>query len=240
MRAWRLSSLLLLSWCVLFGQLDSNSITIRTSRTLNLQRDQLLLDVGVAAAQTAGLEDILSALPGSGVAATDLTSVSSAIIYIGTGLPPSASMLRWAFSWAVPFGKVGATVEALKTVQKTIMKTGWSLTYGSNGTQASPQSLASQQCSIPDLLVDARAQASMLANAAGLTAGAIVALSDDSGTGRFGFATAPQYALLLVPSVSFRSGDFSSYSSGSFSFGSSPVSNVYCSMVVKFQLLRYQ
>ena len=217
---------------MLFGQLDSNSITIRASRTLDLQRDHLQLYVTVAAAQTAGLEDILSALQGSGVAATDLASVSSFSPnpYSGTGVPPGGPMLQWVFSWPVPFAKLGATLETLKTIEQTIMKAGWSLTYGSNGIGASPQSLASQQCSIPDLLSDARAQAAMLANAAGLTAGAIVALSDDSGAG-FYFA-APQNAGYFVPSLNFRS--------GSFSFGSSPVSNVYCSMMVKFQLLRYQ
>ena len=233
MRAPRLVLLLLLSYAVLFGQLDSNSITIRASRMLTAQPDQVVITATVNAAQTAGLDDVLAALQGSGVTAANLMNVSSGVAYLNINSPvggpvlASRPTLQWMFSWPVPFAKVGATLGSLKTTQQTVAQSGWNLTYNVYDLQASQQSVASQQCSIPDLLADARKQAATLANAAGLTAGAILALSDGTAVrGDAGWYETSYFA--SFPSIRF----------GTFSAYVSPF--VDCSLVVKFQLLRYQ
>ena len=225
MRALRLSSLLLLSCFVLFGELDSNTITIRSSRFVTVPPDQVVFNVTVNAPQTAGLDDVLAALRGSGVTAADLTNISSEREVIEAGAPFVPTLI-WMFSTPAPFAKVGARLGALKTLQQTL-SSGWGLTYNAYGLQTSAESVASQQCSIPDLLADARRQAATLANAAGLTAGAILALSDGTAVrGDAGWYPTSYFA--SFPSIRF----------GTFSAYVSPF--VDCSLVAKFQLLRYQ
>jgi uncharacterized protein YggE len=180
--------LLLACWCSLaFGQLESNSITVSTSNTPTLQPDQAVFSVTVTSPQTTGLDDVLTALQGSGITAANFTGVSTQQIYSvlgssGTSTPPP--MLTWLFSLTSPLTNTKATVASLTTLQQNIMKAnnGLTLSFSIVGTQVSQQLAQSQTCSLSGLIAAATTQAQSLASAAGVYLGAILALSSSTST----------------------------------------------------------
>ncbi len=58
---------LVLSAPLLFGQLDSNSVTVSASQSVNLQPDQVLFGLSLTTSLNATLDDVLAALKGSGI-----------------------------------------------------------------------------------------------------------------------------------------------------------------------------
>jgi hypothetical protein len=162
-----------------FGQLESNSVTVTASQSLNLQPDQVLFGVYVTASINSSLEDVLAALKGSGITIANLSGVGNAPpIGVVTGNYP-APPIQWSFALAVPFAQMKATVTALTSLQQSIMQAnnGFTLSFSVQGTQVSASVLQSQVCSITGLIADATAQAQKLASAAGLNLGSILAMS---------------------------------------------------------------
>lgn len=225
---------------VAYGQLDSNSITINELRTIDLQPDQVIFAVTVQAPASAGLDEILGALHGSGITSSELVSVSPPQISVVTGLP-LPQPVTWTFLMPAGIERMSATVAALTALQQTIGQnnSGLNLRFTVQGTQASAGLQQPDQCPVADLVRDAQMQARKLADAAGLTAGPIIALSDGS------IARPPAVAAgLVIPTAAVRTGDFST-TIGTFTFTSTsqfvqPVAFLYCDVIVKFQLLRYQ
>jgi hypothetical protein len=71
-----------------------------------------------------------------------------------------------------------STIGLLTATQTSLAKDAkYTLSFSVQGTRASQQSQQAQGCPVGDLIADARAQASKLASGAGLTIGAIQALS---------------------------------------------------------------
>jgi hypothetical protein len=176
----------LASGVLLFGQLDSNSVTVTASRSTNLQPDQVLFAVEVGSGLNTSLDDVLAALKGSGITIGNFSGVGSSggifsVLPPGPQLPP---MLQWAFGLAVPFSKMKDTVTALTSLQQSIAQAnnGLMLSFQVQGSSVSAALQQSQTCSIPDLLADARTQAQKLADAAGLTLGSILAMSGSTAT----------------------------------------------------------
>lgn len=162
--------------------MDSNSITVSASNNATLQPDQAVFSVSVTAPLTTGLDDVLTALAGSGITAANLSGVSTQGIYsvlggAGTQIPPP--MLVWTFSLTAPLANTKATVASLTTLQQNIAKAnnGLTLSFSIVGTQVSQQLAQSQTCSLSSLITSATTQAQALAAAAGLQLGAILALS---------------------------------------------------------------
>jgi uncharacterized protein YggE len=215
---------------VLFGQLDSNSITVTASRSVYLQPDQVVFSISVSAPTNATLDDIVAALQGSGITAANLS---------GSSIGPPLTQTLWYFMLPTPLSNIKNTVTSLTMLQQTISQknNGLSLNFGVQGTVVSAQLQQSQQCVIPDLVSDARTQAQKLVVAAGLTLGPILAIAQGpptgDSTGLFAFA---------VPTIAQRTGDF--FSTSSFAtpiIAVSPtVAALTCSITVKFALLRYQ
>ena len=210
------------------GQLDSNSVTVTSSRGTSLQADQAVFAVFVDSGPTASLDDVLAALQGSGITLANFSGVNTTnapILFVPPpNLPPQPPppMLEWAFGFPVPLSKLKDTFATLTTLQQGIAKknNGLSLTFRVQGTQVSPQLLQQQTCSLTDLIADARAQAQKLASAAGLNVGNVLALSS------FTSATVPSS---VVPVIS---------SGGFFSTGPL-VAAPNCSATVKFALTRF-
>ena len=221
MRHSCLTILFLASASLVFGQLDTDTITIQASRSTRLAPDQAFLSVSVNAGPDVSLDQIAAALAGSGIRASNLSSMYS-----------SVGNLRWSLTLAVPFTKLKATIASLAVLQQSIAtnKSGLSLDFGVQGIQVSSDAIQSQTCAAKDLVADAEVQAGKLAAAAGFAVGPIVAISDGSS-----FATAT-----AVPGTfAARIGDFSVsawFNTTAYSFSPPPG----CSLEVKFQLLRYQ
>jgi len=225
---------------LLFGQLDSNSIVITASRTTNLQPDQLLLAVSVNSNLNTGLDEIVGALQGSGTTAANLVSLYAAAAFVLPGAPPPPK-LEWIFSLSVPLEQMKATIATLTNLQQTIARnnTGLSLAFSVQGSRVSPDGQSPDQCQPKDLISDAQAQAQKLAAAAGLTAGPIVAISDESLRISLLSPSVVPYVSQRIPYASQRSGAFSSLL-GPINFGPAISTPFTCAIIVKFQLLRYQ
>lgn len=172
-----------MSASLLFGQLDSNSIKVTASQSLNLQPDQVLFAVYVTTPLTASLDDVLAAVKGAGITSVNFSGVNSsaaAQLCLGTGSQPTPSE-QWAFGLPVPFAQMKATVSALTSLQQSIgqANSGFTLSFSVQNAQVSTSLLQSQACSIPGLISDATAHAQKLASAAGLTLGSILAMSSN-------------------------------------------------------------
>lgn len=175
--------LLVAAGCPLaFGQLDSNSITVTASNNVTLQPDQAVFSVTVTSPLTTGLDDVVTALAGSGITAANFSGVSTQGTFSligGPGTQFPAPLLTWSFSLTAPLANTKATVASLTTLQQNIAKAhnGLALSFNIVGTQVSQQLAQAQTCSYADLVTAATTQAQALATAGGVTLGSILALS---------------------------------------------------------------
>ena len=174
-----------------FGQFNPNTVTITAIRSTTLQPDQAVLGVTVYSNSNTAFSDVLAAVQSVGITAANLTGVFSpvgtVIAVITPGPPPGtpiAPALQWAFSLPVPVSQLNSTLSTLSNLQNTIAQNnnGMQLTFSVVGAQVSPQLLQSQQCSFPDLMSDARAQAQKLVDATGFTLGPVMAVSGPNPT----------------------------------------------------------
>jgi hypothetical protein len=173
---------LLMSASLLFAQVDSNTVTVTSSQSTNVQPDQVLFGISVTTSLNSSLDDVLAALKGAGITIANFSGVSSAYgipVGIVTGNQQPTPTLQWSFVLGVPFAQMKATVTLLTSLQQTIMQAnnGFTLTFSVQGTLVSASLQPSQTCSIPGLISNATAQAQNLASAAGLNLGSIVAMS---------------------------------------------------------------
>ena len=218
----KLFPILLLCCAAVFGQLQTDTITITAVRQVSLRPDQIVFNLQVSTPETAGLDDALTQLTGTGITATELTGVF-------TGLP---NTLNWSFTLAVPFSQAGSTAKRLAQIEQQSKQ---AVTFYTQGTQVSQALQQSQPCSQASLISDARVQASSLAAAAGFTVGPVLAVSD----GSLDEAPAAVARLGAIPNV--LTGSFT----GVVAFGGVssllvlPPQPVSCAAIVKFQLYRY-
>ncbi len=191
-----------------FAQLDSNSVTVSATRSVNLVPDQLVFSVYVCTGLNAALSDVTHAIQSTGITLSDFTGLSSC--YNGSPAP----MLQWSFTATVSLDKMKDTLAALANLQQSISgnNSGFTFSFQVQGTQVSQQMLQAQTCPVADLLSDARAQAQKLAASAGMNAGAILAIS------------------------SFVSSPVSGYINSGFVLGGTSVAIPNCSATVKFGL----
>ena len=204
-------ALILASGSVLFGQLESNSITITASRSVYLQPDEIVFGVSVNSGPDSTLDEIVAALDSLGITADNFRYVS----------PFESFGLQWNFNLPSPFSRMKATISALTALQQTLgqKNTGLNLTFSVNYSQVSAES---RQCASADLVADARIQAQKLAAAAGLTLGPLLAIAE------------PQFSpalYLALPAAQYVFGIPLA------KVNTSPA--VICSSVIKFALLRY-
>jgi spore germination protein YaaH len=214
--------LLLFSAAPLFAQLESHTLAISASRSINLQPDQVVFGLTVSSAATASLDQIVSALAGLGITSASLAGVNNY---------SAPTTFQWNFTLAAPVASLSATIGALTKLQQTIAQnnSGLTLTFAINGTQVSQQLQESQSCSNSDLIADATAQGQKLAAAAGLTLGPILRVSN-----------VPVNQNYAVPSIVGRLGSSVSgvlFASFSDFLVSAPLTPVTCSLLVTFQLL---
>ena len=170
------------------AQTPPNSVTVTASRNANLAPDQALISVTVNTNLNGSLDDAVAALQGSGITAANFSGVSTTVVSSGQ---QSVTQLRWAFSTVADLANLKATFATLTGVQQAVAskKNGMSVTFSVSGTQVSQKAAQSQPCSISDLMSDARAQAGRLASTAGMTIGAVLAVSGGTTTTATGAGT---------------------------------------------------
>jgi len=134
------------------------------------------LYVTLVAPVEVGLDDVLSQIKSSGIAATDLSSV-----YTRYGsVSESGGYSQWIFTPNIAIDNLKTVLAALKQLAASIGEIGGSpaLNYQVTGLAATDAFRAAQFCPLPALLSDAWRQAETMAQAAGMHAGPIVAMSD--------------------------------------------------------------
>jgi uncharacterized protein YggE len=171
---------LLLTPALLFGQLSTNTVSATASASFNQQPDQAVFSVTVSSGIDKNLSDIVGAISGLGITAANLTSVNSSPILNPLTLQPQQQPpINWYFQLTVPLAKVKDTMASLAALQKTIgqANNGLTLSFSVQGTQVSAPS---QTCDLASLVNDARTQAQKIAGPAGLSAGAIVGITNST------------------------------------------------------------
>jgi hypothetical protein len=202
-----------------FGQIDSNSITVTAANNTSLQPDQVVFGITVQSGISTGLDDVLTALQGSGITAANLVGVTSAQQPI---VSRAGSTLQWTFSLAAPLTNTKATIASLTTLEQTIamQNNGLTLSFSIVGTQVSPQLAQSQTCSLSSLITSATTQAQSLAAAANLNVGRILSLS--SSTSNTGLSSGGIFAVF-----------------GAVSFSTSSAVPAPCGITIRFALTGY-
>src|SRR5580704_5775267 len=112
MRRFFLTALFLTSASLVFGQLDSDTVTIQASRYANLTPDQVVFTVSVSAGPTTSLDQIVAALANSGITESHFVGV--------TGGTDNQSPLQWLFTLAAPLTKIKSTIATLTALQQSI------------------------------------------------------------------------------------------------------------------------
>jgi hypothetical protein len=152
---------------LVFAQLTPNSVTVTATRDTSPKPDITRFSISVAAPVDASLEEVVAAVSGAGVTAANFSGVS---YYQG---PPM--QVNWSFGVTVPIADLKARIATLTALQNSLAKDRkFALSFSVSGSEVSPQS---QSCSLTDLIADARAQAAKLASAAGMSVGAVQAVS---------------------------------------------------------------
>jgi hypothetical protein len=221
--------LFLLSACLLIGQATQKFVTITASQPINVTPDQIVFVVTVSSSLSTGLDDVLAALQGSGITASNLSGVYTQTTY--TSQNQAQQKLQWSFLLPVFFGSMQDTVASLTNVQKGIaqQKSGLALNFGPQGTRVSPQAQQANQCSAGGLVGDAQAQAQKLADAAGLVLGPVLAISEAG--------QSPLAALRLAPATFGGTINFGGFVTPYISpVLIPPPAPTTCSLTVKFAL----
>lgn len=201
------------------GQQIANKLTVSVSRTVNAPPDQVTFGAYVVTPANGTLDDALTILSGTGVAAGNLIGVNT--LYDQSGL-------EWQFSMAVPLSKMKDTLAAFQKAQSGILTPSGNpatvFSFSVQGTQLSAQLVAAQNCTNAALVADAQAYARQVAAATGVALNGIVGISDRSSVG----ASVPSE---LVAELFPVSGSFSGFLA-STSPQTSPQPS--CSLTVQF------
>jgi hypothetical protein len=225
-----ISSAMLLSVAA-FSQNQTSSVTVVASRTLDLPIEQVSYNVQVKSAIDATLSQVLQEVQSLGITANDLSAVSTTASALqipipGIVLSPDTPQLIWSFSLISRFSQFQQTLAQLRaaSIARPDKKSNFTISFSivnASAAQASMDEAANR--ALPDLIADARVRAKRLADAAGLTVGVVLDLSDGRSSLSAGLLTLPGADILRLTT-----------SLGGFT---SPKLTV--SVTVRFALLRY-
>jgi hypothetical protein len=218
----------LLAAPVAYGQLESDTLLVRASRSIRPSPDLVLFQLQLLSNLNTGFEDVVAAMPGLGITPANLIDLQS---------HAGESTASWIMYLFVPFDKLKVTAATLRRLQQTVSQNPNSmmLSFGVLGSQVSSESKLSQTCSISDLVSDARRQADQVAAAAGLMAGPILGMSD----GNSGEPSPTAATIELFPLTDPLTGEVIYPTAPTIL--TRPVPDPFsCIAEIKFRLLRYQ
>jgi len=165
-----------------WGQLQTNSIVVTASRTLNAIPDQAVFSVTVYSGYGTSLNEVVDAVSSVGITSSNFVTFG----YPFSVLPANYSV-EWDFNLTVPLSSLSGTIASLSALQSK-GSNGLAISFSLQGTNASPA--AQPACVIADLVADATGQAQQLADAANLRLGPILAVSDQAVAGILVFLVA--------------------------------------------------
>jgi uncharacterized protein YggE len=180
------------------GQISSTSSSVTTTASVNqnLPPDQVTFVVTLESGFAITLDDLVAALKGTGLSATNFVGVNSSNQLNAAASGGPAAMLDWYFQIAVPFSGMKTETNLLTVFQANLAqaRSPVKLAYSLGASQTSTQALV-QSCSLSDLVSAARSQAKDLAAAANLKLGNVTAATTSVST-QIGPAAAAPY---IVP-----------------------------------------
>ena len=158
-----------------FGQ--SDAITVTVSRNVDLSPDQIYFSFAIVADPDVSLDQILQASEPLGLTAKNLLSINLQQY----GPSPSQVRLAYAFDFTTEMAKFKETNEKLATVRRTMAANTPSMDLQVYAIAISPSESARDQARqglLSPLFSDAKQRAGQLAQAAGVTLGAIVGVTE--------------------------------------------------------------
>ena len=161
---------------LVYGQLDSNSVTVTSTRTLSSAPDQLVYRVNALGPLTSTLDEAVAQVRSLGLTGADFVNVSVSTVATDKFEAPERTVLCWTFNLIFPLSKVKATLDALSAAMASIPKNNpaWSLSFSYYSTQSSALPTV---CPLEDLVAEAKTRAQKLVSAAGLGLGQVLSIS---------------------------------------------------------------
>ena len=179
----------------LFAQTDG--ITTSAAKVVVLQPDEARFGVDVTAPFASTLEQVLQALNGTGIQASDL---------VGQRISNTPSSTVFSFAFVRPADTFKILSTKLQALQRT-PPTGLNVQYGSALGASSGILDEMRRTLLPGLIADARRKAQTSANAANLMLGAIRSITDygaDSLSFLYLSSASPQSEFRVTYSVTVR------------------------------------
>jgi hypothetical protein len=162
MRSLWLGILLATVESLAFGQLDSDTLTVSVTQSINPQPDQIVFGIIQTAPPDRSLDEVAASLKAAGITATKFSTVYSV---------PDSPDLHWVFTLAVPLSKIRATAAQLMAQN---------ISFSVDGLQVSDELQRAQQCSLPSMFADIRTRAKNIADAAELVVGDVLSISQEN------------------------------------------------------------
>ena len=200
-----------------FAQLDSDTLTVTSSRTVTSVSDEVNVTVYVDANPNSTLDGILATLQPTGLAAANLVNVY-----------PFGPYTEWTFRLIGPYSKLK---DMLAPVLRFPTNSDLQVRYSVFPASVRPQS--ADACAWSALVSDAQAEAQRLAVAAGVRVGPILALSDTANVG--GTPRVASYASFLLGTVTIYDPWTTPLTAAAYA---SPSVASNCTLTVQFKLLR--
>ena len=170
-------TLVLLSSPLLFGQADA--ISVVTGRTVDLAPGEVTFMFGVFVNSDVSLDQVLEATKSLELTSGNLGGVSSQ--QFGPG--PDQIRLVYQFSLTTEFSKFRETSDKLAALRRSLVVATPAMELQTMSIAISPSEASREQARrrvLPQLIADARQRGEELAQAAGLTLGRILGLSEAS------------------------------------------------------------
>ncbi len=179
-----MAMLLLAPASLVYGQMDSNSVTVTSTRTLGSAPDQLVYRVNALGPLTSTLDEAVAQVRSLGLTGANFASVYVSTVATDQFEAPQRPVLSWTFILIFPLSKVKATLDELSAAMAAIPKNNpaWSLSFSYSTTQSSALPTV---CPLEDLVAEARTRAQKLVSAAGLGLGQVLSLSGGTPSGSY-------------------------------------------------------
>ena len=173
----RFLGILLLAACA-WGQTDG--ITTSVFRTVVIPADEARFTVQVTVTSTTTVEQVVQALSGIGLQASDLISQSLSNSTTGVSFPQTTALSSvLTFSMTRPADSYNTLATKLEGLRRS-PPAGYVVQYSATQGASAIAVEAMRRTMLPNLLADARAKGLTMANAGNLTLGAIRSISDTS------------------------------------------------------------
>ncbi|MFN7936606.1 MAG: SIMPL domain-containing protein [Bryobacteraceae bacterium] len=177
----RIATLLVLLTLSAFAQEDRIQVT--ATRTVQLKADEAILSINLLAPLTASLEGALQAVAPIGIKESDLTSVNQTF-GLPVSIPPSSATNRisYSFTFKVPYSELNSVLQKIDQARRTVTSndSGMDISgQGLLGLTASDKSRQDARAQLTtDAIAQARARATEIARAAGLTLGRLTGIDE--------------------------------------------------------------